>query len=161
MNVDDINSIKTMTGLNHVVTFLKGEYQMNPRLGILTLSPLKDLRIPGESIEQSMRSISIVLPRLKLLESHDLLGKLHRGVLSSLEGKCFANLRIQLYNNKKSEKLDADRRERFGENILACDDDSVVSDLKILKQILYPMVVHLMKPLRTSNSLLIFWYLKM
>ena len=107
-----------MTGLKQVVIFLKGKYQMNPKLAILTLSPLKDLRIPGESIEQSIRNISIVLTRLKLLESYNLLSKLHRGVLSSLEGKCFTNLRIQLYNNEKSEKLDADRREEFRENIL-------------------------------------------
>ena len=70
---------------------------------------------------------------MKLLETYNLLGKLHRGVLSSLEGKCFTSFRLQLYNNKKSQILDAERRERFRENILVCDDDTDVTDLKGIK----------------------------
>ena len=74
-----------------------------------------------------------MLPRLKLLETYNLRGKLNRGVLTSLKGKCFTNFRFQLYNNEKSQVLDAERRERFREIILACDDDAVVTDLKRIK----------------------------
>ena len=112
-NPSDSTSIKSMTGLNQVVTYLKGKYKMDPKLAVLSLSNLKELKIPQDSIELSIKNISVVLPRLKLLEAYNLLGKLHRGVLSALEGKCFTCLRLQLYNCKKSKVLDAEREKQY------------------------------------------------
>ena len=73
------------------------------------------------------------MPRLKLLQEYKLLGKLHRGILGTLEAKCFVDIRLQLYNNKKSKVLYAERRESFKNNILACDQDSIVDDLMGIK----------------------------
>ena len=121
---DNIAHVKSMSGLNQIVTYLKGKYKMDPCLGILSLSQFKDLKFPLESIEISIKDISFVLPQLKLLQEYNLLGKLHRGILGNLESKCFVNIRLQIYNNKKSKKM-----ERFRANILACDQDSVIEDL--------------------------------
>ena len=85
-----------MSGLNQVVKYLKGKYQMDPKLGILSLSHFKELKFLLESVQLSIKNISVVLPRLKLLQEYKLLGKLHRGVLGSLESKCFVNIRLQL-----------------------------------------------------------------
>ena len=107
------------------MTYIKGKYQMDPRLGILSLSPFKELKFLSERIELSIKKISVILPR----QEYKLLGKLHRGILGNLESKCFVTIRSQLYNNKKSKVLDAERRERFKNNILACNKNSVVDDL--------------------------------
>ena len=53
--------------------------------------------------------------------------------MGTLEAKCFVDIRLQLYNNKKSKVLDAERRERLKNNILACDQDSIVDDLMGIK----------------------------
>ena len=70
---------------------------------------------------------------MKLLQEFNLLGKLHRGILGNLESKSFISIRLQIYNQKKSKKMDAEKRARFKQNILACDEGSVVEDLMSMK----------------------------
>ena len=123
---DDITNTRSMSGLNQVVTYLKSKYQLHPQLAALSLSQFKDLKSPLDNIEVSIRNISLILPRLKILQDFNLLGKLHRGILGNLEGKAFISIRLQIYNQKKSKKLDAEKRARFKQNILACDEGSVV-----------------------------------
>ena len=91
-----------MSGLNQVVTYLKAKYQLHPQLAAFSLTQFRDLRIPLDSIDVSIKNISLILPRLKLLQEYNLLWKLHRGILGNLESKSFISIRLQIYNQKKS-----------------------------------------------------------
>ena len=55
-NHDDSSSIKSMTSLNQVIGYIKAKYLIDPRLGPLSLSPLKELR-PPQTLDQSLKNI--------------------------------------------------------------------------------------------------------
>ena len=80
-----------------------------------------------------LKNISIILPRLKLLQTYNLLPKLHKGILNTLELKSFSPLRLQLYNNDKSLTLDTGRRKDFQSCILASNDDSIITEIREMK----------------------------
>ena len=77
-----------MSGLNQVVTYLKSKYQLHPQLGALSLSQFRDLKSPLDNIEVSIKNISLILPRLKLLQEFNLLG--------NLESKSSISIRLQI-----------------------------------------------------------------
>ena len=88
---------------------------IDPRLGPLSLSHLKELR-PPQTLDQSLKNISLILHRLKLLQQYNLLPKLSKGILYGLELRSFSQLRLQLYNNSKSLTLDEDKRNDIQSN---------------------------------------------
>ena len=131
-NHDDSSSIKSMTSLNQVIGYIKAKYLIDPRLDLLSLSHLKELRSP-QTLDQSLKNISLILPRLKLLQQYNLLPKLSKGILYGLELRSFSQLRLQLYNNSKSLTLDEDKRNDIQSNILASNDNSVITDIREMK----------------------------
>ena len=60
-NQQDSLSTKNMTSLNQVIGYLKARYLIDPRLGPLSLTPLRELR-PPQTIDQSLKNISVILP---------------------------------------------------------------------------------------------------
>ena len=100
------------------------------------MSHFKELR-PPKTLDQSLKIISLILPRLKLLQQYNLLPKLNKGILYGLELRSFSQLKLQVYNNDKSLTLDADKRNDFQSCILASNDDSNITEIWEMKNKLF------------------------
>jgi len=96
------------------------------------MTSLKELR-PPQTLDQSLKNISVILPRLKLLQQYNLLPKLGKSILNGLEYRSFSQLRHQLYNNSKSLALDEEKRIDFQANILASNDNNVLADIREMR----------------------------
>ena len=95
-NLEDYQNTKDMTNLSQVVQFIRIKYMINTRLGQLSLLSLKSLQNP-QSLERSPKNIQQIHPKLKLLHSFNLINKLHKGILTSLELRAFTPLMLSLY----------------------------------------------------------------
>ena len=130
-NQEDYQNTKDMTNLSQVIQFIRSKYMINPRLGQLSLMSLKSLKNP-QSLEQSLKNIQQILPKLKLLRSFNLINKLRKGILTSLELRAFTPLRLSLYRNEKTE-LDEEKRNDLQNCLLDANDDNIITEIRGMK----------------------------